>query len=321
MARIVVVTPNPAIDVTYRVTEQRIGDTVRVHGVDRRAGGKGVNVVRVLAALGIPAVAVQPLGGASGRWIADALSAERIETVTVHVPAETRQTVAVVDDRAHPTLFAESGHPLSDAAWRRLAAAVGDRAEPGGCVVLSGSVPPRTDPRQVSGVIAAARAAGATVVVDTSGPALLVAAGAQADYVTPNEAEALAASGATTLREGMRALVDAGAGTVVVSRGADGMVALGRDGAETRQVAVPDVHGNPTGAGDAATAGLVGALADGGGLARALRSAAVLGAAAVLAPVAGEIDAAAIDGLRARLGPEPSRPHPSAAPRSPETQR
>ncbi len=75
--------------------------------------------------------------------------------------------------------------------------------------------------------------------------------------------------------------------------------------------AVPDVHGNPTGAGDAATAGLVLALTAPGSrptatlapadLRHALVAAAAYGAAAVLRPVAGEVDLAAVDRFTALL--------------------
>ena len=74
-----------------------------------------------------------------------------------------------------------------------------------------------------------------------------------------------------------------------------------RGGARLTQPGVPGVSGNPTGAGDAATAGLVSALAAGLGLPDALRRAAVTGAAAVLSPVAGEIDATGLAGLESRL--------------------
>ncbi|MBD8536528.1 PfkB family carbohydrate kinase, partial [Plantibacter sp. CFBP 13570] len=64
--------------------------------------------------------------------------------------------------------------------------------------------------------------------------------------------------------------------------------------------------GNPTGAGDAATAGLVAALRAGATLPEALRTAAAAGAAAVLEPIAGAIDLAAFHRfLDAPAAPDP----------------
>ena len=299
--RVVAVTPNPAVDVTYRVAEQRLGETVRVQEVLRRPGGKGVNVARVLAALDRPVLALQPLGGPAGQWLEQALQADGLEVLTVASPTETRTTVAVDDGRTHPTLYAEPGPAQSEAVWAALVEAVGTSARPRGWVVVSGSLPPGTDPSVAGDLVTAARAAGARVLVDTSGPALLAAAAAGADLLSPNAAEAVEATGAGDLDGAVDRLLAEGAGAVVVSRGPGGLLARTSRGERLTQPAVPDVEGNPTGAGDAATAGLVDALGRGHSLADALREAAVLGAAAVLSPAAGDVDPAVLDTLRARL--------------------
>jgi 1-phosphofructokinase family hexose kinase len=325
MARIVVVTPNPAIDVTYRVAEQVIGETVRVQSVARRPGGKGINVVRVLRRLGLDATAVQPLGGASGAWIRAELAAEGIATVSVDAAHDTRTTVAVVDDVAHPTLFSEAGGALCESAWAALADAITQHCEQGGFLVVAGSFPPAAAAHHVAALVAAGRRAGATVIVDASGPALLAAADAGADVLKPNEAEVLEATGAATIEHGCDALLERGAGAVLVSRGSAGSMLVvhegacspaSDDGAPIWQRGVPGVTGNPTGAGDAATAGLVFALTAGWSLPDALLSAAVVGAAAVLAPTAGEIDPAGLSCLAARLGERllpPAPPHTTSS--------
>jgi tagatose 6-phosphate kinase len=319
MARIVVVTPNPAIDVTYRVAEQVIGETVRVQSVTSSPGGKGINVVRVLRRLGLDATAVQPLGGASGAWIGAELAAEGIITVSVEAEAETRRTVAVVDDIAHPTLFSESGGALCESAWAALTDAITQHCEQGGFLIVAGSFPPAATAHHVAALVAAGRRAGATVIVDASGPALLAAADAGADVLKPNEAEVLEATGAATIENGCDELLERGAGAVLVSRGSAGSMLVVHEGAGSPtsdgdapiwQRGVPGVTGNPTGAGDAATAGLVFALTAGWSLPDALLSAAVVGAAAVLAPTAGEIDPDRLAFLAARLGDRVLPPAP-----------
>ncbi|WP_299036881.1 1-phosphofructokinase family hexose kinase [uncultured Pseudokineococcus sp.] len=312
MARLVVVTPNPAVDVTYRVARQVVGETVRVQEVQRRPGGKGLNVARVLRALGRDALAVQPLGGAAGAWVAAQLAAEGLPAEVVEVAGETRTTVAVVDGAAHPTLYAEPGPVLLAAELERLVDAVARACRPGDQLVVSGSLPPGADERTVAGLVAAGRSAGAAVVVDTSGAALAAACRAGADVVMPNTEEALATTGAPDLATAVAGLLDLGAGQVVVSRGADGLLSVARSGERCEQPAVPAVAGNPTGAGDAATAGFTAALDAGAGTADALRWAAVCGAAAVLQPVAGVVDAAELVELERRL-PAP----PTGAPRHP----
>jgi fructose-1-phosphate kinase PfkB-like protein len=63
---IVTVTPNLALDVTYEVPELRPGHAHRVRAVHSRAGGKGVNVARVLALLGHDVMVLGLAGGPTG---------------------------------------------------------------------------------------------------------------------------------------------------------------------------------------------------------------------------------------------------------------
>ena len=296
---ILVVTPNPAVDVTYRVAEQRIGETQRVLEVTRRPGGKGLNVGRVLAGAGFATHAVLPLGGTSGRWVAGALDELGLEHTDVPVTGETRTTVTVVDDLAHPTMYGEPGPVVTADEWETVTAVVDRLLSGSACdaLVVSGSLPRGTDPAVVAAWVTAARRRGVPSIVDCSGAALLAAADAGATVCKPNRSELLEATGTDDERVGALRLLDRGAGVVVVSRGSDGIAAHTRAGV-IEVPAVAGVIGNPTGAGDAATAGLVIAMLRAAATRSvpdvdeaALRSAAAYGAAAVLRPVAGEVDA------------------------------
>ncbi|HEU5268259.1 MAG TPA: PfkB family carbohydrate kinase, partial [Jatrophihabitans sp.] len=66
---------NPAIDVTYHVAAHVPGQSHRVLSVTRRAGGKGVNVARVVRQLGEPVLVTGLLGGPTGAAIAADLAA------------------------------------------------------------------------------------------------------------------------------------------------------------------------------------------------------------------------------------------------------
>jgi len=292
MARILVVTPNPAVDTTYRVAEQRVGESHRVLEVAQRPGGKGINVSRGLAALGHESVNILPLGGATGDWIAAQLEELGLPASITRVTGATRTCVAVTDPVAHPTVFNEPGPIVAPGEWQALLADVRLRLADAAMLVVSGSLPPGTDASLITALVDAARDAGVPSLLDVSGPSLVAAAAAGADVVKPNAEELLAATGAADLDAAITAAQALGARLVVVSRGADGLVARqGETGFSTPAVA--GIHGNPTGAGDAATAGLAAALVDGADIAEALRWAAALGAAAVLRPVAGEVDLAA----------------------------
>jgi 1-phosphofructokinase family hexose kinase len=315
MARLLTVTPNPAIDVTYTVPRQVLGETVRVSDVQRRPGGKGLNVARIIRALGREVRTLQPLGGDAGRWIADALEAAGLPVIPCSVSAPSRTTVAIVDGISHPTLYAEPGAGLSRAEWDALTSALRTAAGPGDWVVIAGSFPPGASAEDLAGLIRAVHARGARVAVDTSGPLLLVAAEAGADIVKANESEILEATGAADRDAALGALGRRGA-TVIMSLGSRGMLLREPTGEVHHRAAVPGVEGNPTGAGDAATAGFLLARAEGHDAATALVWATLCGAAAVLNPVAGEIDAAVIPGLAERAGLPPASPLPLPSERS-----
>ncbi|MFI5614167.1 1-phosphofructokinase family hexose kinase [Amycolatopsis sp. NPDC051903] len=282
---IVVVTPNPAVDVTYRVARHVPGETNRVLEVHRRPGGKGLNVARVLAGLAVEVRALLPLGGDAGRWVAGELA---LPHDVSPIAGETRTTVTI-DGDGHPTVYTEPGPLTTDAEWARFGELLARRLVGADLLVVSGSLPRGADSGLLGDWVRAAHQLGVRVLADVSGPALLAAASAGADVVKPNLGELLEATSAGDETAGAATLSRLGARLVVVSRGGDGIAAHLPD-AVVEVPAVPGVAGNPTGAGDAATAGLAAALVEGVPLAEALRRAAALGAAAVLCPVAGEVD-------------------------------
>jgi len=297
MARFVVMTPNPAIDITYTVPRQRLGDTVRVSDARRRPGGKGINVARVLHRLGADVVCVSPLGGSSGRWIVDELEREGLSHRSIDIAGDTRSTLTVADGRSHPTVWAEPGPVLSRREWGDLLVHAQSLLGRDDWLISAGSLPRGVGPADLADLVLVGTDARASVLVDASGPALIAAARAGARIVKCNASEALDATGADTLSLAEAILGGVGA-DVVISRGADGLsMRAAHSGAAWNQAAVAGVIGNPTGAGDAATAGLALRLAAGADTADALRWAAACGAAAVVSPTAGDIDLTAVSGF------------------------
>lgn len=305
---IVTVTANPALDVTYRVDRLRRHTVHRVRAVHARAGGKGVNVARILHTLGHDVLAAGLAGGQSGEDIRTELTAAGIRHALLPVRRPARRTVTVVDD-ADATAFHEPGGEIAAGEWAEFRRRLTVLAKGADVVTLSGSLPPGVGADGYAQLTELARAAGARVVVDTGGPALLHAAAARPAVVKPNATELLdagaadvaagaaGAAAAADLVAPARRLVDAGAGAVVVSLGRDGLLAVtARDA-----VSVPapaQITGNPTGAGDAVVAALAVGLVTERLWQAVLDDAAALGAAAVLADVAGDVDLAAYRRLR-----------------------
>lgn len=297
------VTPNPALDVTYRVNAVTLHGVNRIAGVTQRPGGKGVNVARILAARGFDVAAYGFVGGPSGQLLQNLLAARQpsIQQRWTTTEAETRRTIAVVDDQ-DTTMFNEPGGPVTDDDWQSLTLTLVAACQPGDVVTISGSLPAGSDPEHLAALVAGARQQGAAVVVDTSGPGLLKAAAAGADVLKPNQHELLDVTGAPDIKTGIAVLLEAGAQAVVASLGSDGLI-LGTKPKTVTAALGRTLQGNPTGAGDSLVAALAAALSAPGtddpiaSLVNALPNAVAWSAAAVLSPVAGEIDQSLADQL------------------------
>ena len=287
---ILTVTPNPALDLTWHVDRLVEGGTHRADAGVARAGGKGLNVARVAHAEGAEVLAVTTAGGRTGEEFAAELGASGVPHALVAVAAETRRSVAVVDESAgDTTIINERGVNPTDSEWADLLAEVVERLPTAGVLVVSGSVPPGAPDSLVPMLIAVGKDAGVPVIADTSGPALLRAADAGADVLKPNAAELIEATGITDPVEGARSLIARGAELVLLSLGADGMLAVTASGLVHARLD-ERLAGNPTGAGDAGVAACAVLYAAGErDPEQILRRATAWSAAAVLAPLAGDI--------------------------------
>ncbi|WP_337000618.1 MULTISPECIES: 1-phosphofructokinase family hexose kinase [unclassified Microbacterium] len=287
---ILTVTPNPALDLTWRVDRLVEGGTHRADAGAARAGGKGLNVARVAHAEGADVLAITTSGGPVGTEFAAELAASGVPHVLVPVAADTRRSIAVVDEaRGDTTIINERGANPTDVEWAALLAEVVERLPSARVLVVSGSLPPAAPESLLPMLIAVGKDAGVPVIVDTSGPALLRAADAGATVLKPNAAELVEATGIADPIDGARSLLARGAELVLLSLGADGMLAVTASDLVQARLDEP-LAGNPTGAGDAGVAACAVLYADGvRDPEQILRRATAWSAAAVLAPLAGDI--------------------------------
>lgn len=292
---LVVVCLNPAVDVTYRIERLRPGTSHRVRESAARAGGKGVNVARVLCQLGVPMLLTGLAGGRRGDEIGADLADAGIATRFVEIAGASRSTVTVVDDE-DATVFNEAGPHVSAAEWTRFLEDFGNHISDADVVVLTGSLPPGVPGDAYAQLTTRAHGRGAAVVVDADGEALLCALPAEPDLVVPNHHEA-AHLGASPERA-LDGLLRAGARNAVITLGVQGLMA-GVDGHRYRARPAENVSGNPTGAGDALAAVLARGLAVQAPWPDTLREAVAIAGAAVALPYAGGFDPPTADRLRA----------------------
>ena len=93
------VTLNPSIDFIVRIDKVEIGEVNRMESDDKFAGGKGINVSRILQRLGVDNTATGFIGGFTGRFVTDGLDAEGITTKFVAVDQDTRINVKIKADQ------------------------------------------------------------------------------------------------------------------------------------------------------------------------------------------------------------------------------
>lgn len=338
---IVTVTLNLALDVTYDVPRLEPHAVHRVTTVWRRGGGKGVNVARLLGALGEEAVATGLAGGRTGELVRTDLADAGVDARFQRIAGETRSSVTVVAD-GDATVFNEPGPEVTAAEWAAFRDGFSGLLDDTGArvVVLSGSLPRGLPADAYAVLAAAARRVGARVLLDAGGPALRHGLAGRPHVAKPNLAELEhAVAGGTHAEAAERAggtcadtktdpgteRNDARAERVTAEwvtdesllRGARALRAAGAGAvvascgpaglvavtAEGTFAARPPdrLHGNPTGAGDAVAAALARAMLRETPWPGALAAAVALSAAAVMEPVAGAADLDAYRGWRPRV--------------------
>ena len=275
---------SPAWDITYELGALTVNAVNRADAVSGRAGGKATNVARVLQALGEDVLLLTTLGGHVGDVFRADLEDAGVPARVVPSEHETRVTSTfVTPDGLEPTLV---NAPAVISSFERILDEVAHADAD--LVVASGSLPQGAPTDAYAQLVEAARSRGAGVIVDTSGPALAAALAAHPAAVKPNQLE-LAALGLGADPFAVASQLAAGGTDVVVSLGADGMLASTSEGA-WRAAPPRMVRGNPTGAGDSVVAALARGRLRGGAWPEVIADAVALAGATVASPVGGAFD-------------------------------
>jgi tagatose 6-phosphate kinase len=204
--QVLTVTLNAALDLTYASAVFRWGEQNRVEEVHSRAGGKGVNVARVLAQLGVDCMVTGLAGGPTGRAIRESLDAEGLEPELVEIAADSRRTVvAVSSSTGEVTEFDEPGPVVGFEEWQAFEARFEELVRRRRAVVLAGSLPRGLPAEAYRRLAEAAADHGVPVVLDTSGPSLLAGLAGRPSLVKPNVKELMEAAAG---REGSTEVVD-----------------------------------------------------------------------------------------------------------------
>jgi len=303
---LVCISANPAIDRRLRLENIAIGEINRALSAQPFPGGKAAHVAMVAKALGLEVMWVGFLGGAAGEQCESGLSAFGVPLTVIRTQSETRMNLELVAADGKVTEILEPGGAVTEGEVERLLTTCRDlfaESERGTQVALSGSLPPGAPPDLFGELIRLARLYGCRTLLDSSGDALRQGLNAAPDFVKPNRNEASAfanrrVDSPTAAVRVTQMFFEAGAKSVAISLGADGMV-WQRTAAGDSFVSEPSLLENcsPVGCGDAALAGFAVAHERGLNDEETLRLATACGSANCLADAPGRVDVGKVSRL------------------------
>jgi len=309
MGTIITVTLNTSLDKTLEACGFQPGRVHHTKLVRLTPAGKGVNISRVLAQLGVASKAAGIVGAGDKALFSDALASGPMPVgdELVGSPYPTRCNTTILDpEGASETHIVEPGFEAPASVKLALGRKLDRITEPSDTVVFAGSLPPGFSPAELADLIGRARAARARVWVDAKFDALKAAVGAEPDLIKPNGDELAWLTGLSVNdpREALRAAA------TLLDRVAEVLVSLGTQGAGlvSDKERLWARHGlgarlvrNTVGCGDAFLAGFLAGRARGCTTEDALRLAVACGSSSALEPCAGVVDAADVEAFAAEV--------------------
>lgn len=262
---ILIVNLNLAVDEIVHLDELALGGVHRSKRTVRQAGGKGVNVARVLKTLNERALLIGFLGGHAGDFIARELQREEIAFASTPIQNESR-TCIILDDHATrtQTVVNEAGPEVNEEELRRFLDDYARLVVSCELVIITGSLPQKLPQDIYARLISEAHEMEKRVLLDASSEALRAALRAQPFFVKINRLEAgdfarLPVNDVESAAEAASRLMAAGARHAMITLGEAG--AFINFGGVEYSIKQPRIEArNSVGSGDAVMAGLAAGL-------------------------------------------------------------
>ncbi|MFA5260403.1 MAG: 1-phosphofructokinase family hexose kinase [Candidatus Omnitrophota bacterium] len=260
MLPILTVTLNPAVDKFMVVPGFCAGAESHCSHSYEVAGGKGINVSRMLKRLNVDTIATGILGGGRGQFISRELLRENIPADFQLLQEETRLNLTLTDPlKGQTTRVLESGPEVKPADIRAFKKRYSYLLNSCQVVVFSGSCMRGFKEDVYQSLIQQARKKGVKTVLDSSGKFLRSGLKAGPDCVKPNRQEAEDVLGQSICsRSDLKAALATlnPRRVVLLSLGEEGLAAT--DGKKAWTVRPPSVKiRNTVGCGDALLAGFL----------------------------------------------------------------
>lgn len=280
---ILTITLNPSVDIAYQLDTFHLDTVNRVENVQKTAGGKGLNVTRVLKQIGEDVVATGFIGGEIGSYVKKQLTRNDIKNSFVEIGNETRNCIAVLHD-GKQTEILEQGPTIQEHEALNFIEHLEIILNNVDVVVISGSLPKGLASNYYVKIIELCKKCGVAVVLDCSGKALknVLESQQKPTVIKPNTEELSQLIGKEVtddiqeLKSVLSGQLFQGIDWIVVSLGAKGAFAKHKD--KFYRVKIPKIKVvNPVGSGDSTVAGIAAGLVHALPEAELLKNATVLG--------------------------------------------
>lgn len=280
------ITLNPALDRTIWVKATTRDDCNRIEDEQMYAGGKGIDVSKVLTSFGLKNKALGFVGGFAGEELEGMLINEGIVCDFVRIAGRTRTNI-IINDMAsgHQTLYNARGPEITAYELMQIIHKVEDLEHPD-FVIISGSLPRGVNPEIYRKIIEISKSKKARIILDTDGDALRTGLQGCPDIIKPNIHELGRIAGRqledlSSIVETAEQIRACGLQIILVSMGCCGMLMICDEGRYLARPPEVEVK-NTIGAGDSAVAGFIHGLAASEDLKEALKYSVASGTATIL---------------------------------------
>lgn len=259
---VMTVTLNPALDKTVTIEDFVLGGLNRIKEWRTDAGGKGINVAKVLKHFSVNVTSWGLTAGHQGKVISQKLNDLGIPNLFIETEGETRTNLKVYVERAKETTeLNESGFTVDEKVLNEFIERYKQAVRNVSVVVLGGSLPPGAPVDMYKTLIKIANEAGARTVLDADGETFLRGIEAVPYAIKPNihELEALFEETFESDEEiiaAARRLTGKGIAYVAVSLGREGSI-LVSEAEAIRAKPFPITPLSTVGAGDSMVAAFI----------------------------------------------------------------
>lgn len=304
--RIATVTLNPAFDLVGRLARIEIGEVNTVETLGLYPAGKGINVAKVLADLGLKLSVTGFLGEENQGDFVQSFAKNGVDDQFYRVAGKTRINVKITETEADVTDLNFLGFEISEDEWEKFTAQTQHWESQFDLVAVCGSLPRGVSPEKFALWLETLHQQGLKVVLDSSNAALTAGLKAHPWLVKPNrrELEVWAGRALNSLEEVIVAAQDLrarGIENVIISMGEKGSVWINNEGVLQAQPPRCENVVSTVGAGDSMVAGLIYGFSQGWDKAKTLAFASATSALAVSQSNVGVSDKTALEGILAQV--------------------